>query len=709
MIPSPAPLYCRNCGAANPAGSSVCFACQRVLDALEENENAQPQDVLLLQRYRILAQLGTGGFGAVYKVMDISQADAIVAIKQINLQGLKPQEIIEATDAFHREVRLLSGLKHPNLPTIHDSFTDPDHWYIVMDFIEGETLEDYLKQRFSVSQQPGLPLIEVLALGLQLCTVLDYLHTRHPPIIFRDLKPSNIMYTPAGQLYLIDFGIARHYIPGKPKDTIPFGSPGYAAPEQYGKAQTTPQADIYSLGALLHQLLSGDDPADSPFHFAPLRLYGSPELAKLEELIQQMVMVDASKRPDSAAGVKELLQRLHDAQDRAEPRLWRPPEAPLPLPEKYTGYGTWSATTGTGQQQQQVNVILKRLSRRKIIVRSLTLGATAVVGVSVLGVCSFFARPHFSGVMANPYFTPPPVPASYLVFSRHSAAVTTLAWSPDGTQIASGSADKTVLVWRAADGALLYTFKGYTSPLTSVVWSFDNMCIASCGESDGSVQVWEAINGDHTTSFQEHHGRALALSWSRLKEFIASGGEDKTVQIWNADNGKHSLTYQGHTGSVRYVAWSPVGLMLASASSDKTVRIWKDSSRSAIPVYRGHSAGVNALAWSPDATRIASASDDGTVQVWNIADGSPVVTYRGHTGSVYAVAWLSEYNGAMAQIVSGGADKTVQVWDITGTHIATYNQHTAPVRALATFSGPSGKRIASASDDSTVHLWTPPV
>ncbi len=706
MIPSPSPHYCRNCGAANPAGSSVCFACQHLLDSLEEN--AQQQDALLLERYRILAQLGTGGFGAVYKAMDTFQADIIIAIKQINLQGLKPQEIIEATDAFHREVRLLSGLKHPNLPTIHDSFTDPQHWYIVMDFIEGKTLEDYLKQCLSVSQQPGLPFIEVLALGLQLCTVLDYLHTRHPPIIFRDLKPSNIMRSPAGQLYLIDFGIARHYIPGKPKDTIPFGSPGYAAPEQYGKAQTTPRADIYSLGALLHQLLSGDDPAESPFHFAPLRLYGSPELTKLEELIQQMVQVDASKRPATISEVKEQLQHLHDVQDRAEPRLWRPPEAPPPMPEKYADYSTWSTTSGTGQQQQQAHVFLNRISRRQIIVRSLTIGATAIVGVGVLGICSFFSRPHFAGVMAVPY-TPAPIPASHLVFRRHSAAVTTLAWSPSGASIASGSADKTVLVWRAADGALLYTFEGYTSPLTSVVWSFDNMCIASSGESDGSIQVWEAINGDHTTSFHENNGKVLALSWSRYKEFIASGGEDKTVQVWNANNGKHSLTYQGHTGSVRSLAWSPVELMLASASSDKTVRIWKDSSRPTIPVYRGHSAGVNALAWSPDSSQIASASDDGTVQVWNIANGSLVVTYRGHTGSVYTVAWLADYNGGSRQLVSGGADNTVQVWDITGTHIATYTQHTAPVRAVATYSGPSGYRIASASDDSTVHIWTPPV
>ena len=134
-----------------------------------------------------------------------------------------------------------------------------------MDFIEGQTLEDYL------AKAPGekLPLQEVLEIGIQLCKVLDYLHTRQPPIIFRDLKPANVMRAPDGHLYLIDFGIARLFKPGKKKDTIALGSPGYAAPEQHGRGQTTERADIYSLGATLHQLLSGRDPSEKPFQFPP--------------------------------------------------------------------------------------------------------------------------------------------------------------------------------------------------------------------------------------------------------------------------------------------------------------------------------------------------------------------------------------------------------------------------------------------------------
>ncbi len=260
---------------------------------------------LLHQRYRILSQVGKGGFSAVYKAVDTLYDDYTVAIKAITLSGLRPQEVIEATEAFNREMTLLSGLKHPDLPRIYDHFSDSECWYLVMDFIEGITLEKHLETMPASRLAAG----EVLEIGIMLCVVLEYLHSRQPAIIFRDLKPANIMLRPGGGIALIDFGIARHFKPGQAKDTIPFGSPGYAAPEQYGKAQTTPRSDIYGLGVLLHQLLTGDDPSQTPFHFAALQVEDQPELCDLERLIMQMVQVDAAKRPESITVVKEELQR----------------------------------------------------------------------------------------------------------------------------------------------------------------------------------------------------------------------------------------------------------------------------------------------------------------------------------------------------------------------------------------------------------------
>ena len=183
---------------------------------------------LFRNRYFILSQVGAGGFGSVYKATDTQSGDRLVAIKEVNLLGLHSQAMIEATTAFQREVSLLSQLDHPNLPRLYEYFQNPGHWYLVMDFIAGETLEEYQ----SKAPKRRLLLSEALDIGIQLCIVLDYLHSQRPSIVFRDLKPANIMRTPTGQLYLIDFGIARYFKPGQAKDTVALGSLGYAAPEQ---------------------------------------------------------------------------------------------------------------------------------------------------------------------------------------------------------------------------------------------------------------------------------------------------------------------------------------------------------------------------------------------------------------------------------------------------------------------------------------------
>jgi serine/threonine protein kinase len=310
-------IYCATCGAANPADAAQCFACGNPPQGnpLYEFIPAAPSSSetfsgtasahhLLKQRYHLLRQVGKGGFGAVYQAQDAQLGNRLVAVKEMSQRGLTPEELREATENFQREALLLASLHHPNLPHIYEQFEEAGRWYLVMEFIEGETLETRL------SRAPaGLPIDETLQIGLQLSKALSYLHSRTPPIIFRDLKPANIMLTPEGQVYLIDFGIARLFKPGQTKDTEAFGSAGYAAPEQYGKAQTTAQSDIYGLGATLYHLLSGDDPSNHPFLFKPLSLPAAPALAAL---IMQMLEQDKTKRPADMLAIERALQRIAD-------------------------------------------------------------------------------------------------------------------------------------------------------------------------------------------------------------------------------------------------------------------------------------------------------------------------------------------------------------------------------------------------------------
>src|SRR5437016_10846355 len=189
--------YCNECGASNPSQAAYCFACNNALHtpALSPLSHVQAASInatvlegkaigplvpsyLLHERYKNVSQVGTVGFGAVYKAKDTLFSHRLVAIKEMNQDGLSSRELSEATTAFEREALLLADLTHPNLPRIHDHFAEHGRSYVVMDFIAGYTLEDYLNKivrRFSLE--------DVLDIGLQLCTVLDYLHTRQPPII----------------------------------------------------------------------------------------------------------------------------------------------------------------------------------------------------------------------------------------------------------------------------------------------------------------------------------------------------------------------------------------------------------------------------------------------------------------------------------------------------------------------------------------------
>jgi serine/threonine protein kinase len=210
-------------------------------------------------RYRIVRLLGTGGFGAVYEATDERfQARRVVAIKEMSDAHLSALERVQALQDFRHEADLLVPLSHPNLPHVSDFFEEANKAYLVMEYIEGKTLD-------KVQREVGGPLDEgrVMSWALQLCEVLNYLHTRQPPIIFRDLKPSNAMVTQDEQIKLIDFGIARIFKPTAQTDTASLGSQGYAPLEQYGRGRSDTRSDIYALGATLYALLTGVRPLDA--------------------------------------------------------------------------------------------------------------------------------------------------------------------------------------------------------------------------------------------------------------------------------------------------------------------------------------------------------------------------------------------------------------------------------------------------------------
>lgn len=697
-------IYCPACGAHNPVDADRCFACNHDL-------HEPVHETLLHNRYRLLDQLGSGGFGAVHRAEDTHEQGKLVAIKQINLAGLTPQQVIEATDGFNREVSLLSTLSHPHLPHIYEHFTDPDHWYLVMDFLEGETLETYLDTTYTKrGLLTPLPLNEVLDIGLQLCTVLDYLHTREPAIIFRDVKPANVMRTPTGMLYLIDFGIARHYKPGKPKDTIPFGSPGYAAPEQYGKAQTSPRSDIYSLGALLHMLLSGDDPVDNPFHFDPLRLYGADGIAELTALIERMVSLDVEQRPESVQDVRDALQAISDAQIHAHilPVSATPPPPPPSMTTQFAGKG------GNGLQQmmmqrqqlrkqrQQYWSYNRRKSRRGVVIGTAGIvGAMALAGTGLYsmfhsgpgrtGVCNCGAPSHPS-LFEQAFPLVPVYP--------DTAQLQNIAWSPDGNSVALAANTK--------------------------------LCVQMVDVAGNSQEITQHITMQYNTA-----SPILALAWQPGIGGILAFSTDEMLNLWSGNwtgvtgfsqDTEAQIKAQREANArtdekvvIQGIAWSPDGTFIAFPFM-RGVQIWNAKTKTHAKnllfsprleaFYETNQ--ILSLSWSPDGKFIAATFSNDPPAVWQLADGTFYEEVVSQNSSI--VSWspnsqfLATANGNVVYItrpyfplINQQNEHQKNVFN----PFTLYMGHNGTVTSLSW--SPDGRYIASGSDDTgnNLHVWTP--
>lgn len=240
-------------------------------------------------KYEILKQIGKGGMSTVYLAMD-KRLNKQWAVKEINKAANdKNNEVV--VQSLLAEANLMKRLDHPSLPRIVDIIDNGRTIYVIMDYIEGESLDKILNTN---GPQPQALVVEW---AKQLCNVLSYLHNQKPPIIYRDMKPANIMLKPEGNLKLIDFGIAREYKQNNMTDTVSLGTRGYAAPEQFGgMGQTDARTDIYCLGVTLYHLLTGQNPAEPPYELYPIRQWNPSLSSGLEYIVQKCTQLNPDDR-----------------------------------------------------------------------------------------------------------------------------------------------------------------------------------------------------------------------------------------------------------------------------------------------------------------------------------------------------------------------------------------------------------------------------
>ncbi|MGE0489272.1 MAG: serine/threonine protein kinase [Vulcanimicrobiota bacterium] len=315
-----------------------------------------PQTIIA-NRYEVIRLIGQGGMSNLYLCRDRKYNNAIVVIKEMTAVYSDPNEQQMAVNLFHREAKLLASLNHRHIPKVFDYFQYQGKYYLSMEYVDGDDLGKQLSER------PG-PMAErdVAELGSQMATVLYYLHVHKPPIVFRDVKPSNIMMTKDG-VKLIDFGIARHFDVSKKGDTMRIGSPGYAPPEQYS-GQTDPRSDIYALGVTLHHALTGRDPTttQTPFLLPPPRDLNPQVSQRMADIITRATRLDPSDRYQNMLEMKRDLKTILTGQTGGTRVVAGPPgnsatvphsgPPPVPNPAASSATPAVSATPAGAQNLQ---------------------------------------------------------------------------------------------------------------------------------------------------------------------------------------------------------------------------------------------------------------------------------------------------------------------------------------------------------------------
>jgi eukaryotic-like serine/threonine-protein kinase len=698
-------------------------------------EDGLPQ----IEGYEILERIGHGGMGVVYKARH-EKLGRVVALKVVLAGG---HACAADLARFQAEARAVAQLQHPNVVQLFDSGVHNGLPFLTLELVSGGSLAERLG---GTPMQPrdAAALVERLARGVH------YAHQNG--VVHRDLKPANVLLAPDGTPKVTDFGLAKRAEAGSglTASGAVLGTPSYMAPEQAGgqSKHVGPPADVYALGAILYECLTGAPPFRGPTPLdtmlqgvskepvPPTQL--QPQVPRdLETIALKCLRKEPGKRYASAEALAEDLRRFQGGEpikarpvgrvERAVKWVKRRPavaglSAALAAVIVVAFAVVLSALYEADAERKNVVAEQKKTKEQLDMVRAHLFTAqlrqvAAVMrlnrakGLELLhdlNACPIDLRDSAWGWYAACCLREHP-----RILGRHTGRVTSMAFSPDGKTLALGSEGSIreggggiIELLEVATDQVKAVLRGHTVRVTSVAFSPDGKTLASAG---GSIRLWEVATGQEKAPLKGRTLGVTSVAFSPDGKTLASGSQDNTIRLWDVATGQEKAALKGHTSSVCAVAFSPDGKTLASGSADPfnrggpgEIKLWDVAAGQERFSRKGKAIHV---AFSPDGKTLASASSgwDSELKLWDVASGQERASLKGGNGPV-------AFSPDGKTLASGGwfgpTVMTVKLWDVASgqeraSFTNSYNGEALSATSLA-FS-PDGKTLAA--DHGPIWLW----
>jgi WD40 repeat protein/tRNA A-37 threonylcarbamoyl transferase component Bud32 len=673
--------------------------------------------------YELLEQIGQGGMGIIYKARQV-RLQRLVALKMIRPDRLaSPADVLR----FRSEAEAAASLEHPNIAPIYEVGEHEGEHYFSMKLIEGGSLAQHLP-RLAADLPTGVGMLVTVA------SAVHYAHQHG--VLHRDLKPANVLLDVQGRPHVTDFGLAKRLGHKQAETSLTqqgmiVGTPSYMAPEQAAsQGGVSTAADVYSLGTILYELLTGRPPfraenlLDTLVQLreqepTPPRRLNRRVDRDLETVCLKCLHKQPHQRYASAEALADDLERWR----RGEPIHARPVgrcARSLKWARRRPTLATlsallvvvflagvvgvtwqWRDAVAGRQRASDIAEAEHRTAYARTIGQSYAewLAGNADPG-RLLSECDVQSRGWEWHYLRRLFGVRP-----LATLSGHADSVLTVAFSPDGERIASGSADGQIKVWDRRSAREVLTLRGHTATVTVVAFSPDGNQLAS-GSADGNVRIWDVARGENVLTWQGHASGVTGLAFDPGGKRLASTGRGEPspgeLKLWDVGKEEALASQTWHT-LLAAVAFSPDGRRLITACHDGNVFAWDTATLKPIGGFKGPKRLVQwtSVAFSADGEWVAAGSAAGFVRVW---DGKTAQEFLNPTGaSVSGLAFTSSRDGRPI-LAAACADYTVRAWFMrSGEPAFTLRGHRGAVTAVASSS--DGARLVSASRDRTVKLW----